>query len=987
MIRSMTQYAALCSLLSVPYTTLNLAVADHGSVPTLLHASSLAISALILEDASMEKTLRRADNGHLKSMLKAARIYHFGDFDQDIESDIMMAQYWYERAITEHPKDYRAYYELAELLRISSPNDPNLLSYYQKATQLTDTDIDVLLFAARFFAERGLDQQALTQYERVIALKTSESSTYYAKLSSAHLLKYGGQGVQKNPRKAHQYYLEIVANNFNDAESFYELGDDYQHGIGTAVDLTQAKDYYQRSFDGRARLPLGQLLLQSTDEAQRAEGVEQVIAAMALPENRQAVTDILLPLRTEYPKIAAWLYDQAVYSDHRNGFDARAVLKEGCEANDPDHCFYEALWQLGNRVYEKEGFARMLAFATANDERAMAKLIEHYHDQNDAHNELKWLKARAELLQTEEAYEAVAYFYVNEMDYDEAVIWYGKIDAPSEDIARNFQHAKNEAAYFKQRAIAAKTDWEDTEFMASIYQRQGRFDQAIALLEPWAQTKETAGHLWMDALDRSQTPENLQRATQHHLKRAKAGEEAAYYELYQRYVQNIDPTIMREDVVAWMQDWQALDADQSRYYIEELEAYDEALKQQDLETLAKAYQFGSGIRKDEAKYWALLEELSAQNNQWALQTLAYAYYYGEIEPHDWSKAVALYQKLNEPDEEATAIMADYERYFVPAEQGDDAAKAALGRYYVTTEPFKSRPDDVKKGLALLNQAAAAGNGDAMLSLADYYGYEDYAPYLQLKWLEAAVDAGNHEAALKLAQLKIMRMMYPLVNEAEQTGIEDLLTFAAQKLEAANEALVDFYLLMHQDERAEALLDTLPLATQQSLYPKLGEFHATDTDEHASHFNKAARYYDKAYQGGDLIYGIKLAELYWQGDQTLARDEQQATALMNAVFSAIIDSQALYLSDNIVESLLRLHREDAFARAWLKRLSIEGHSYAAAQLAQMYAKEEDYASAYLYAKVAGHWFADDLASHLTPAVIEALDARAQQLAKAKAPSEF
>lgn len=172
-----------------------------------------------------------------------------------------------------------------------------------------------------------------------------------------------------------------------------------------------------------------------------------------------------------------------------------------------------------------------------------------------------------------------------------------------------------------------------------------------------------------------------------------------------------------------------------------------------------------------------------------------------------------------------------------------------------------------------------------------------------------------------------------------------------------------------------------------MYPKLGEFHATDIDEHASHFNKAARYYDKAYQGGDLIYGIKLAELYWQGDQTLARDEQQATALMNAVFSAIIDSQALYLSDNIVESLLRLHREDAFARAWLKRLSIEGNSYAAAQLAQMYAKEEDYASAYLYAKVAGHWFADDLASHLTPAVIEALDARAQQLAKAKAPSEF
>lgn len=959
MIRSMTQYAALCSLLSVPYMTLNLAVADHGSVPTLLYASSLAISALILEDASMEKTLRRADNGHLKSMLKAARIYHFGDFDQDIESDIMMAQYWYERAITEHPKDYRAYYELAELLRISSPNDPNLLSYYQKATQLTDTDIDVLLFAARFFAERGLDQQALTQYERVIALNTSESSTYYAKLRSAHLLKYGGQGIQNNPVKAHQYYLEIVANNFNDAESFYELGDDYQHGIGTAVDLTQAKNYYQRSFDGRARLPLGQLLLQSTDEAQRAEGVEQVIAAMALPENRQAVTDILLPLRTEYPKVAAWLYDQAVYSDHRNGFDARAVLKEG--------------------------FARMLAFATANDARAMAKLIEHYHDQNDARNELKWLKVRAELLQTEEAYEAVAYFYVNEMDYDEAVIWYGKIDAPSEDIARNFQHAKNEAAYFKQRAIAAKTDWEDAEFMASIYQRQGRFDQAIAMLEPWAQTKETAGYLLVDALDRSQIPENLQRATQHHLKRAKAGEDAAYYELYQRYVQQIDPAITREDVVAWMQDWQALDADQSRYYIEELEAYDEALKQQDLETLAKAYQFGSGIRKDEAKYWALLEELSAQNNQWALQTLAYAYYYGEIEPHDWSKAVALYQKLNEPDEEATAIMADYERYFVPAEQGDDAAKTALGRYYVTTEPFKSRPADAKKGLALLNQAAAAGNGDAMLSLADYYGYEDYAPYLQLKWLEAAVDAGNHEAALKLAQLKIMRMMYPLVNEAEQTGIEDLLTFAAQKLEAANEALVDFYLLMHQDERAEALLDTLPLATQQSLYPKLGEFHATDTDEHASHFNKAALYYEKAYQGGDLLYGIKLAELYWQGDQTLVRNQQHATALMNEVFSAIIDAkdpETLYLSDNIVESLLRLNREDAFARAWLKRLSIEGNSYAASQLAQLYAKEKDYASAYLYAKVADHWFADDLASHLTMDVIEALNERAAQLAKAR-----
>ena len=539
-----------------------------------------------------------------------------------------------------------------------------------------------------------------------------------------------------------------------------------------------------------------------------------------------------------------------------------------------------------------------------------------------------------------------------------------------------------------------------------------------------AEQKRRVMELLIRQLDASKDEDNIQRATQYYLQLARVGDESAYSRLYDRYTEGVDQTIKRSDLERWMVEYSILKENPNHYYLEVMKEFDAAfanqhsddreIKMSSLQQLARSYDIGYGIRKDPAELVAVLKVLAEQGDSEAAHTLGEYYRTGKIEgrfypdilTQDWAKSAYYYalDSRNTSDNEDEAMtdstekLIFYKEVVVPAEKGDLLASYQLAKTYLESDDFHDNYDLHRRGISLLESAANSNIADAQYTLAQYYGDRLKDRYHQRIWLEKAVM--NHSAAAKLTLAKLLiahmsanDLSYNLgaitpfseqiaEREAAIISIVTMLEAAGESLPEANVVLIDFYLTIGQWHKAELHLATLPSAEQIDLYPKLGAAYERGGEDRDSDFKKAHNAYQKAYDNGDLLYGLKKAWLYFIGDQQLPQDKGQGLIELEAVFEQILLQGDLYLQDDVIYTSQKLIREGVESRKvglkWLEKLLLSHNLYAAAVLSDIYKQERNYGESYFYARIGDAWRADKIAPYLQEGEQEVLDQRAEKL---------
>lgn len=293
--------------------------------------------------------------------------------------------------------------------------------------------------------------------------------------------------------------------------------------------------------------------------------------------------------------------------------------------------------------------------------------------------------------------------------------------------------------------------------------------------------------------------------------------------------------------------------------------------------LARAYENGKGIQKDQSQALTWMKKAAEANNSDA------AFYYGVyhqdglfaadgtiILKPDWKTAIQWYAKASSRFDKAIQWRKEeYETIYLPAMQGDSDAMLKMGKKALSSYESKKYQYHLDEAKQWYEKSIQAGNSQGYLAMLETLPKDEQPKYIQ-SILQAK---GDDQFKLNLSEILLKQkglsdQNYQLIAQNLEGIINHPKNDDAIKIQAMHKML-QLQEKLDDSDKFKALAETYGKS-----YPQFKRTLAESIIK--SEPNAAVQLLKEAYQVGDYYSAIELYEFYYPstyGDNTLAQLEQ------------------------------------------------------------------------------------------------------------------
>lgn len=925
---------------------------------------------------------KAADQGSLDA-LKAIAYDRTGNLSIQAQDQLKYARQLIQRS----PNDQRAHTVAVKILMQYDRVDAyeEMYRYVQKLEEMNAHNSEPLSVIADFYSIEGAHQdgrKAVQYYDQLIALEDSDLYSTEYRFNKALLLKNGAVNLEKDEKAALTILLSLSPDYVG--RHFYNvLGEMYQYGQGTAIDIPKAIENYEKGTSA-ILIPLGKLLLDQKDAVQRNDGAYYILEAMRNGDAQPEYEALLLE-NTDLDIVQQWLLNVYHDKDIVKGQNAYQLIKKGYEAGMPRmQLNYAQILLRGNESMKQQGQAILDQLVAQDYVPALRKKFSDFSF-SDAKERLPYAKKIAEITGTDADLQELAEIYNRLEQYELAMAVIEKI----QDQERSFlSFRRNDAqkGLQKVQALRERAAQKDTNAMyelAEIANKSGQQDEQVAWLEQAvkngsAQAMQSLAELLIEQGGQ----DNLTKGRTLLFNSIRAGNVQALKPFYQLYSLDIDSSITREEMMDWMFDLKNSGITTTEEYFKYFTSFDVA--EEFLTTTEKGskeyvaalgniinmYKRGEGTKVNTAKYIEALKAYSEYDDGGAAYALGEHYEYLDRTADNIQSAAFWYQKANEKNySNAGRRVIEWNDLIQESKKGDLDAKFTLLAY----KQLEENPVGVDAQLKSLVQQNHNG-ARVMLAkqLLKQPRYEDN--YVQaLALLKMAFHDGSEYAATVLAETLMNYQYDPEVTDVNAEIESILLKYPT---EDNNKLLVNYFIQNKDFERAYAVIEKLPKATQLRFYQGLYDLFVETQD--ATDYQAAMKVADKILVLDPSEGNYRIGQLYLFGDQTLAADRVKALPLLASAFDQMmVDALEInrpfypdfsYIDrkfTTVYEDLLEgTQDEQMLGVQWLQQLAQYNMEDAAKVLMNYYKEHGDYLNAYLYGSAYGFWDVNNLEHRLS-----------------------
>ncbi|GGZ99340.1 hypothetical protein DC083_09110 [Ignatzschineria ureiclastica] len=815
------------------------------------YARDLYYAEEIPEDfaKAQDYLIKAATLGDFPSLTKLINLYagiEYG-YDYNIKEDLPKALEWAKRSITLNPSNPEAYFKI---IRLWQDNDLltqnyNLYEYYiQTLLQIAPLLPQTARAAAYFYELEGEKQnftEALQYYDQ--ALQDPEDEDYDDTLFlKARLLKKIAIASNKlsdnrlsdtalsdtapsgqpqadlendaNAIAALQILLQLSARYEDVPKIAFELAEIYHYGIGTAINLDKAIEFY-RNAGSRAEKPLGLLLLSQDSLESQNEGSLYLTHSLMLKEDADIHTALFA--HPDLTNVQMWLYDIYQRQSLPESIEAFTLIEAGDQAKIPQQQLNYA--KILKSIEPEKANEMLDKLVADNYEPAIREKLSQYSffEDNTRQERIKLEKQLiAVATDNREAYQRDLiddYHKMQDFQAAKAILQASEID---EDAWVRTQNEEGLALLAALEKGVQANDSEAIISLAEIYEAQQEETKATALLESAIQKGDTAAIIYQaDRLLKSGRPEDLQKAKSLYLS---AGEEQAPEvdeKLYQLYTQYPQSPLTEIEITQWLKA-NVTHYPNAQHFLDEITQFqqnlaivndpdrfnllDQKAQIHHLKSLATAYDKGKGTPINPSSMQTYYEQAAMLGDGASAAELGYLF-----ADTDLALAAHWFQISRHNNYYAGDRVLKQWEALQAAEQGDIEAQ----HHYFKEYTLQNR--SYLEGNNELKALIRAGSIDANVTLAErllyYPAFQDY--YAQaISLLRTAIKAGNPDAATLYVDTLTKYQYAP--------DIEDIDAEIVKTLSSITQPITQKYLVQYSlyQGRDEAVLNLIPQLIEQ-----------------------------------------------------------------------------------------------------------------------------------------------------------------------------
>lgn len=901
------------------------------------------------------------------------------------------------------PNDEKAYLVAARILMRNDINGAydEIYGYVQKIEEIDANHPEPLGIIADFYGAKGKYQdgtKAIEYYDRLTELQANDLYSTEYRFAKAVLLKNGAENLAKNEKLALEILLSLTSD-YVDREFYNVLGEMYQYGQGTEVNIPKAIENYKKG-TRKILIPLGKLLLASQDIEQRNDGAYYIIEAMN-DDGVQQEYETLLLKNLDLDFVQQWLLNIYRGKNIVKGQNAYQLIKKGYQEGIPRmQLNYAQILSSGNDDMKQQGQA-ILDQLMAQDYIPALRVELSNFSFTEPEKQLPLAQKIAEITKDDEDLQKLAEIYNRLERYDLAMATIEKIKDQERSFL-SFRKSDAEKGLNQIQQLNEQVKQKDAVAMyelAKIAAKQDQQQERImwlkrAMENGSAEAMQDFGMILIQKGDE----ENLTKGRQLLLKSIRAGNTEALTDLYQLYALDLDPRITRKEMSdliftlkyegitaagKYFEPFVYFDMDEKSLMTEEKgsKAYVSSLK-----NIMNMYKNGEGTKKNTEKYVQTLKELSEYDEGDAAYALGKYYEYLSPNEANIQEAVRWYQKANEQNySNAGSRIIEWYDLLEKAKSGDLDAKLALIEYPSLDENPLSIDAQLQALVQQNHNGARVILAEKLLKQPKYEG--NYQQALAL--LKEATDNGNVKAPTILAETL---MYYQYDPKVEDVDAEIQAVLQKHPIDDNNKLLVNYFIQKKDFERAYAVIEQLPESSQFRFYQKLYDIFTLASND--MNYQAALKAAEKIVVLNPIEGNYRIGMLYWQGDQTLKANREKALGLLKVSFNSMLEEEietsysfspdfshiSLKFQDVAEVLLLGNQEEQVLGLSWLLILAQYDQEDPAKAVMTYYKQQGDYANAYLYGLAYGFWEASDFESRLSEAQLNETKANAETLKK-------